>query len=395
MSNWLDLFKQFFTENEKTNSVMVSFVNRYIEPMNDIKYKIVYDGNTLEGVTTSAKNSIEVLTKSLNPILVHVWARNNNDYKLIDKIIPQEGKPQLVYEHMKSFMHTSKTETHPATAKKEAATVKAPVKPAPGESPTENQGVNPVITKNAESAPVHQPDRPLPDKITKIQLKKIFPAAEDDYLQKVADELNKDLVKYGLDTPLRRAHFFAQVREEAGVALVANEENMNHNVESLKMFKYYRLDPVEAKKDGRIDAPKVKGKKVKPLQAANLQAIANKAYAKRFENGDIDSGDGWRYRGRGFIQLTFKFGYKSFNTDYSKYWSETNPDFLKNPEKIKDFPYNIRSAVWFWLSKNLNKKADEGSKPKDVDGITEVINKYTDSYGHRRANFLIAYAAFK
>lgn len=70
--------------------------------------------------------------------------------------------------------------------------------------------------------------------ITKDQLKKVFPAASDDYLKQVADELNTDRVAYGLDTVLRRAHFFAQVRQEGGAGLQAQVESLNYSPASLK-----------------------------------------------------------------------------------------------------------------------------------------------------------------
>ena len=402
MSNWKDFFKQFLPSDQTSNDVMVSFVNRYLEPMDDIKYRIVFDGQKLEGVTASNQHSIRVQPKSVNPVRVYVWSRRSKDFKLIDSIVPKLGKPQLVYEHMKSFKHTSKTQPHPSTpnnAPRNPTKNDAPLKPAPGPSPTENQGVNPDQIKNKESEPVHQADRPIPDKITLIQLKKIFPAAADGYLQQVADELNTDLKKYGLETPLRRAHFFAQVKEEAGERLRGKSESMNHAPQSLiNLFGYYRNHQTEAFQDGRLDAPKVNGRKAKtPLQAANEVAIANKAYGGRDDLGNrgIDSGDGWNYRGRGFIQVTGRVGYGLLNKSYPRYYSSGSVDFVATPDVVAEFPYTIRSAICYWNEHNLPAKADHGSAPENVNEITAVINKKTDSYGKRRAHFVTTYAAFK
>ena len=232
----------------QSSEITISFVNRYLEPMDDIKYKIIFEGNQTEGVTTVTDYMVKVHSDSDYPIRVYVWSRRNKAFKLIDRIIPISGKSQLVYEHMRSFKHQSKTYPHPQhPPSTPPAPVKPPVKPAPGPSPTNDQGVNQEQKNNEHDEPVHYADRPLPDKITLQQMKKIYPYVADSYLQQVADELNADLKKYGLDTPLRRAHFFAQVMEEGGEMLVAGEENLNYKSSVLiEKFKYYKnhLDSV-------------------------------------------------------------------------------------------------------------------------------------------------------
>ena len=96
-------------------------------------------------------------------------------------------------------------------------------------------------------------ERPVPDKITKEQLKKIFVSAELDYLQKIADELNKDLAKFKLDTPIRRAHFFGQTRQETGTTAKGGAENFKTYTPKrlAEVFSYYSKRPDEAKEDGR------------------------------------------------------------------------------------------------------------------------------------------------
>lgn len=400
MSIWQDFLEQLGTSHKPDPStlpgeVMICFVNRYLEALDGVRYKFQFDNHTYEGKTTEAQYCVKLTPQTLDPIRVFVWARKNNAYKELDSVVPKVGSKLLVRKAIKTYKTKGKTEPHP----KNQPIVKPPVKPAPapapGPSPTTDQGVKPVPQKDESGLPQTDVKRPVPDKITKEQLKKIFPAAKLDYLQQIADELNKDLVKFKLDTPLRRAHFFAQIREEAGAKLEANEESLNYTPQALKKFKYYKNHPTEAQQDGRLDAPKVKGRKSKPLQAANQAAIANKAYAAREGNGDVKSGDGWRYRGRGFIQLTFKNGYARFNTEYVKYWKDASPNFVMYPEKVKEFPYSIRSAVWFWLENGLPKLADTGNTPEVVDKITAVINFFTDSYPSRRVHFLVSDAAFK
>ena len=70
-------------------------------------------------------------------------------------------------------------------------------------------------------------------------------------------------------------------------------------------------------------------------------------------------------------------------------------DFVVNPELMEKFPYTVRSAVCYWIENKLDKLADKGDKPENVDAITAVINKSTDSYGNRRGNFVLTYATFK
>jgi predicted chitinase len=405
MSVWKNFFEIFDRKNHShgPGKIMISFVNRYLEPMDGVKFKIVFEGQEKLGITTASRHSVQVDPKNAGPVRVYVWSKKIRKYKLIDTITPKIGQPQLVYERMKTFKHASQTHLHPTNTpptvpptlsgnEKPASPTYQQI-PAPGPSPRNNQGVNPTQAQNARGEPEHYADRPVPDKITVAQLKKIFPAAGDDYLKNIADELNIDLPKYKLDTILRRAHFFAQVREEAGPSLKANEENLNYNLSALSAFRYYRMHPVEAKRDARIDNPH---NKKKPLQLANQEAIANHAYGNREGNGNASTGDGWRYRGRGIFQLTFKDNYSAFESDYPKYWSATSPDFVTHPENIKIFPYTVRSAVWFWLSNGIHKIADKGSTDAIVEDVTSKINPGKLHLAQRQANFKnLTYPVFK
>ncbi len=403
MSNWKDFFDIFrrATPTSAPGKIMISFVNRYLEPMDDIKYKVLFEDQEKSGVTTISQHSVQVEPKSISPVRVYVWSRKNKSYKLIDTVVPKISQPQLVYERMKTFKHASETRPHPV-GRAPATPNMSPVPPqhkpahpipAPGASPINNQGVNPNQAQNPRGEPEHHADRPVPDKITVDQLKKIFPSADDNYLKSVADELNTNLSKYKLDTILRRAHFFAQVREEAGAALKANEENLNYKLSALSPFKYYRKHPEEAKKHARIDDPR---NKKKPLQLANQEAIANHAYGDREGNGNASTGDGWRYRGRGIFQLTFRNNYSAFEGDYTKYWTGTSPNFVTHPEKIKEFPCNVRSAVWFWITNGIYKIADSGSTDAVVEKVTAKINPGKLHLSHRQANFKnLTFPAFK
>lgn len=153
------------------------------------------------------------------------------------------------------------------------------------------------------------------------------------------------LDKYDVDTPLRQAHFFGQLEHESGLKPI--QENLNYSSEGLsKIFKKYFQTIILANKYAR-----------KP------EMIANKVYASRMGNGDESSGDGWKYRGRGFIQLTGKSNYIQLSKD-------TGIDFVNNPDLLLEEVNAMLSALWFWKRNGLNNFADKD----DVKSITKRIN---------------------
>jgi putative chitinase len=236
-----------------------------------------------------------------------------------------------------------------------------------------------------------------PDNIAAItgdQLQRIFPNGDDAYLAQVASELSVNLAAYGLDSRLRLAHFFGQVRQEAGAKLAAGEENLHYRPETLLNFSYYKNHPDEARQDGYIyDAA---GKLIRP---GNDVAIGNKAYGGNAALGNrgVDSGDGYKYRGRGFIQITGRYNYGKLNDQYKATYGATDIDFLANPDAAKQFPYTVRSAVCYWLWNKLPARADLGSTDANVNAITDVINRNTDqdSRQNRINNFKLAYGVFQ
>jgi putative chitinase len=227
--------------------------------------------------------------------------------------------------------------------------------------------------------------------ISASQLQAIFPKAQASYLQQVANDLNPRLAACGLNTPLRLAHFFAQIREEAGPAMQATVENLNYSPDALKsLFSYYKQHPDEATQDGYA-----KDASGKIVRGANQQTIANKIYANRIGNGDIASGDGWKFRGRGFIQVTGRDNYGAIGTQYAKVYGAAGADFESQPDALAQFPDTLRSAVCFWLRNNLPKVADQGDTDAHVDAVTKVVNLHTTSYAARRENFKVARSVFK
>lgn len=179
---------------------------------------------------------------------------------------------------------------------------------------------------------------------TKEQLKEMIP--RNPYVDQWYHALNEILPEYGIDTPQRVAAFLAQCAHESG-GFVFLKENLNYRAASLrKVFpKYFPTDELAA-------------------QYANKpEAIANRVYANRMGNGPEESGDGWRYCGRGLIQLTGKDNYTFFAASLEIPIEEA-------AEYLETFEGAVQSACFFWEQNNLNQWADKG----DILTLTKRIN---------------------
>lgn len=153
------------------------------------------------------------------------------------------------------------------------------------------------------------------------------------------------------------------------------EENLNYRATVLpRLFSYFRRNPPEAQRYGRT-----------PDHPANQEAIANRAYANRIGNGDVASGDGWRFRGRGLKQITGRANYRSFTEEHEALFGEAI-DFESNPDLLSEPKYAVRSALHFWVDNDLHALADRGVVRSAADAITRVINRHTDSYDQRWEN---------
>lgn len=183
---------------------------------------------------------------------------------------------------------------------------------------------------------------------------------------KLQDKYNTLFEKYGLNTRLRIAHFMAQIEHESGLKPIS--ENLNYSKQGLlNTFNKYFTDDILRKNGG------IKTLGTSTLYARQPEKIANKVYANRMGNGDEESGEGWKYRGRGFLQITGKENYFRLSND-------TDLDFLKNPDLLLEEPNAMISALWFWNLKGLNKLADKN----DIVGITKKINGGLNGIEHRK-----------
>lgn len=164
-----------------------------------------------------------------------------------------------------------------------------------------------------------------------------------DYWYKAICEI---LPVYEINTPERVAAFMAQCAHESGNFRFL-KENLNYKAESLvKVFPKYFADMATAKAYEKQPAK-----------------IANRVYGNRMGNGDEASGDGFRYMGRGLIQLTGKNNYTIFAASIDTPLEEI-------PEYLQTFEGAVQSACWFWEQNNLNKEADA----RDIKTMTKKIN---------------------
>lgn len=182
--------------------------------------------------------------------------------------------------------------------------------------------------------------------LTVEQFKTLYPKSKNP--DELVEAMNRVFPIHGITTVKRIAAFIAQCgHESAGWRYFS--ENLNYSERALNAVfgKYF-------KKSGRNPAH----------YARQPQKIANLVYANRMGNGNTASGDGWRYRGRGPIQLTGKNNYTSFSKD-------TGIDAVGDPDILTEsIEISLMAALWYWNTNNLNNYADKG----DIKGLTKKIN---------------------
>ena len=168
--------------------------------------------------------------------------------------------------------------------------------------------------------------------------------------------------KFGINTPLRLAHFLAQCGHESG-GFRATQENLNYSAKGLMgIFKKYFPNASIAAQYER-----------KPAK------IAAKVYGGRMGNGNEASGEGYKFRGRGYIQLTGKENYTAFGKSIGE-------DILSNPDVVSS-KYALLSAAWFFSKNGLHKMADSGASDAVVTQITKRVNGGTIGLPDRIKHF--------
>jgi putative chitinase len=203
-------------------------------------------------------------------------------------------------------------------------------------------------------APVETPIVPVGG----LKLDKLKGHIPDAVIQMIPDTA----AKFQINTPLRLAHFLAQCGHESGGFRVT-QENLNYSAKGLAgIFKKYF--PTEAAATPYARQP---------------QKIANKVYANRMANGSEASGDGFKFRGRGYIQLTGR-------DNYTQFGKAIGEDIASNPDVVSS-KYALLSAAWFWSKNGLNKLADGGAGDTVVTSITKRVNGGTIGLADRIKHF--------
>ena len=178
----------------------------------------------------------------------------------------------------------------------------------------------------------------------------------------VIAQLPDTIAKFELNTPLRLAHFLAQAGHESGGFKAVNE-NLNYGAKGLLgIFKKYFPTPEKA-----------------ALYERKPEKIANLVYGGRMGNGPEASGEGYKFRGRGYIQLTGKDNYKAFDAVVPE-------NLLESPDLVAT-KYPLLSAAWFFHKNGLHKIADKGATDAVVTEVTKRVNGGTIGLADRIKHF--------
>ena len=184
---------------------------------------------------------------------------------------------------------------------------------------------------------------------------------------KWANALNETCEEFAIDTPYRIAGFISNVAHESGGFKFVSE-NLNYSAASLMRVWPSRFPTLE----------------IAQRYAMNPEKIANRAYADRMGNRDEASGDGWKYRGRGLIQLTGK-------NNYVAYSMACDNEALQKPDIVAEPKYAAESAGWFWNVNKLNTLADA----QDVQGMCRRINGGLNGLDDRQMKYSKVMEYFK
>ena len=213
-----------------------------------------------------------------------------------------------------------------------------------------------VTTQETVSKEVIKEDVVIP-KGGPIELSKLKGHVPDSVITQIPTVMEK----FQINTPLRLAHFLAQCGHESG-NFRAVQENLNYSADGLKRIfpKYFPGNLAES-------------------YARNPEKIASKVYGGRMGNGDETTKEGFKFRGRGYIQLTGKANYTAFAKSIGE-------DTVANPDLVAT-KYPLASAAWFFSKNGLNAIADKGADSSTVTAVTKRVNGGTIGLADRIKHF--------
>ncbi|MBV6878693.1 peptidoglycan DD-metalloendopeptidase family protein [Epilithonimonas ginsengisoli] len=377
-----------------------------------------------------AKVQFSLMDYATQPTLVSFFTRNSNATKKFFVTAQYENKTISNKESVEVSNSSTPTTTTPKTTTQPESTVYSIIQNttdvvADGLGKIGDFIVDQVKSTtqvNPQPSGQKQEDRECPrcKKVTIEELQKIFTAVKNPSdLEEIVKHFNNGAKYFGIDTCLKKAHFFAQVLKETGSSLtIKSPESMNYSTDALKNgywysegtnwvkgnlntkkggyfangskkkscnLSYFRSNPDVAEKYGRKDLNSYRDKGV---QAANEDMLANYAYSNKYGNGSVESGDGSKYRGKGLIQLTWKENYEKVNNEIKHF--DPSVDIVSSPKDIlTDKKYAVYSAMGFWKWKKISDVIKKDKSPEIVDKVTYLINKEDDeeSKKKRKSNF--------
>ncbi|MCZ8089719.1 glycoside hydrolase family 19 protein, partial [Flavobacterium sp.] len=200
---------------------------------------------------------------------------------------------------------------------------------------------------------------------SKEDLKLTFPNISDNNAEILANTINLYGIDFGINTNYKLRHFLSQIAHETGgLGNLNRSENLNYTTSSrlLTIFsKYFSYtDLSKANPDEYIGNP---------------EKIGNLVYCCRMGNGNVESGEGYKYRGRGLIQLTGKSNYQAFQNYYNETYSSDTIDIINNPDLISDdVEMAILSAMWYFKAKVINKTLLKSDLNEPVREVTKKVN---------------------
>jgi putative chitinase len=205
--------------------------------------------------------------------------------------------------------------------------------------------------------------------------KNLLIAAKVKDPDKWLEAITKTCESFQINTPQRIAAFIAQTAHESG-GYTMLQENLNYSADTMAVVWPNRFAEMGSDKKPIKENGKNKPNKFALALHRKPEMLANVVYSNRMGNGTIESGEGWKYRGRGLKQLTGK-------DNYTRCGQALGIDLVSNPDMLLDPEYAALSAGWFWNANKLEKFADI----EDLEGMTKKINGGLIGYADRLARY--------
>ncbi len=226
-------------------------------------------------------------------------------------------------------------------------------------------------------------DKKEPCKTTVEDLQKVFPGTDSSTLKEIADLVNQYGKDFGIDSKEKLQHFLAQAGEET-YQLKTFHEYTNYRLSLLGTSDTYWKTKFNTIKDPTKPGKQNPNDYANPSKPgyADGKKLLNYVYGDNKTLGNTESGDGWKYRGRGILQLTGRANYTAFNAFYQQHYERT-VDILAHPELLNDNKeIGVISGLWYFKNRVLS-NLDINDKTS-VKAVTKKINGYTNGINERR-----------